>query len=266
MTNAVKAEIRKLMTTRLWWGMAIGVFLLAGLIALAFGGTIDPDGVDTVDGQGNAIRMTPAKIALSTYTGGIAFGYLLLLVIGITTMGAEYRHKTITASLLAVPRRGRLIAAKVIALLAFGIMYGLIFLLGSVGVGATVLSIRGLAVFPEPGTIARSLALMLLVLGLWALIGLGLGVLIPNQVAAILVGVAMAFIIEPIGAQLLANQSWGETLSQYFPSRATNAVLDSVTATGQEQLSWWAGALVLTAYAAVFVAIGTWLTKRRDVS
>lgn len=266
MSNAVKAEIRKLMTTRLWWGMAIGVFVLAGLIALLVGSTTDPGTVTDVDGQGNEITMSATQVALSTYTGGISFGYLLLLVIGITTMGAEYRHKTITSSLLAVPRRGRLIAAKVTALLAFGVMYGVIFLLGSVGVGATVLSIRGLEAFPDPGKIVRSLALMLLVLGLWALIGLGLGVLIPNQVAAILVGVAMAFIIEPILAAVLASQSWGETVAQYFPSRATGAVLDSVTPSGQEQLAWWAGALVLAAYAMVFVAIGTWLTKRRDVS
>ena len=33
-----------------------------------------------------------------------------------------------------------------------------------------------------------------------------------------------------------------------------------------EQLSWWAGALVLAAYAAVMAGLGTWRTVRRDIA
>ena len=36
MGGAVKAEFRKFFTTRLWWGMAIGVFLSGALFALIF--------------------------------------------------------------------------------------------------------------------------------------------------------------------------------------------------------------------------------------
>ena len=111
-------------------------------------------------------------------------------------------------------------------------------------------------------------AVLLLVLGLWALIGLGLGVLIPNQVAAILTGVGIAFIVEPLLGLLISQVSFGETIAKFFPSYATNAVLGA-TSSGegaQSLLNWWEGSLVLLAYAAVFVGIGTWLTNRRDVS
>lgn len=161
-----------------------------------------------------------------------------------------------------------MITAKVVALLAFGVFYGLVFLIGSVSVGFTVLSARGLDAFPEPGALVRSLLLVLLVLGLWALIGLGLGVLIPNQVAAILTGVGIAFIVEPLLGLLISQVSFGETIAKFFPSYATNAVLGA-TSSGegaQSLLNWWEGSLVLLAYAAVFVGIGTWLTNRRDVS
>lgn len=265
MGAAIKAEVRKLLTTRLWWGMAIAVFVCgAGLAALLGSISSSEPSQDAI--EAGAPVMTPTEIAISTYTGGSAFGYVLLMVIGIMTVGSEYRHQTITSSLLAVPQRMRLIGAKIIALLGFGVMYGLIFLVGSVAVGATVLSIRGLEVLPDAGTVVRSLLLLLLVLGLWALIGLGLGILIPNQVAAILVGVALAFIVEPIIGAIASQTSWGETMAQYFPSQATSAVLGGYQGENAMRLSWWAGALVLAAYAAVMAGIGSWLTQRRDVS
>lgn len=264
MKLSIKAEIRKLMTTRLWWGMALAVFLIGALLALLFGFISDTDPSPEAVKQG-APKFSPTELVINVYTGGAGFGYVLLMVIGIMTIGAEYRHQTITGSLLAVPRRTRLIASKVIALLAFGVMYGVIFLVGSVTVGAAVLSIRGFDIFPDAGEVGRSLALLLLVLGLWALIGLGLGVLIPNQVAAILVGVALAFIVEPLVGAIASQSDLGETLAQYFPSQATSAVLGSY-AGDTAQLSWWAGALTLVAYAAVMAGIGTWLTNRRDVS
>ena len=264
MGRAIKAEVQKMLTTKLWWGMAIAVFACGALFALFLGLIL---GGDNPENSGIP-TMNPREIATSTYTGGVGFGYTLLMVIGIMTIGAEYRHKTITGTLLAFPRRPQMITAKVVALLAFGVFYGLVFLIGSVSVGFTVLSARGLDAFPEPGALVRSLLLVLLVLGLWALIGLGLGVLIPNQVAAILTGVGIAFIVEPLLGLLISQVSFGETIAKFSPSYATNAVLGA-TSSGegaQSLLNWWEGSLVLLAYAAVFVGIGTWLTNRRDVS
>lgn len=264
MGAAIKAEVRKLTTTRLWWGMAIGIVVLGGGIAslvAIFGG-------NTANTANGVSRETPLERASSVYTSGIGLGYLLLLVIGILTIGMEYRHKTITSALLATPSRVGLIGAKIVALLIFGVLYGLLFLIASVGAGGTILAAKGEPVFPEPSTLVRTLALSLLVLGLWALIGLGLGILIPNQVAALLIGVALAFIVEPIAATILANVSWGATASKYFPSRATEAILSQTRNGGPNAsmpLDWWQGTLVLVAYAVVFAAIGTFLTKRRDI-
>ena len=87
--------------------------------------------------------------------------------------------------------------AKVVALLGIAAGYGVVSLLGSVSVGALVLNLRGAEAFPST-EVLRTLALSLLVLGLWALIGLGLGILIPNQVAALMIGVGVAWIVEPL--------------------------------------------------------------------
>ena len=157
--------------------------------------------------------------------------------------------------------------AKVTSLLGIGALYGVVFLVGSVGVGGATIAIKGFSPVPAVGPIARALALSLLVLGLWALVGLGAGILIPNQVAAILIAVGTAWILEPLLGFLLGLVSWGKTIVPYMPSQATSAMVGQVNAsTSVELLEWWAGALVLVAYAAVLAGIGSLLTVRRDVS
>jgi hypothetical protein len=159
--------------------------------------------------------------------------------------------------------------AKVVALLGIGAVYGLVFLVGSVAAGAITLQARGHEPFPTSG-VFRSLALSLLVLGLWALIGLGAGILIPNQVAALLISIGVAWIVEPIAGVLLGLWTWGrEHIVEYLPTAATQAVVNQVTQGGSDaapRLEWWAGALVLAAYAAVLAGFGSWRTVRADIS
>jgi hypothetical protein len=183
------------------------------------------------------------------------------------SIGSEYRHMTITSTFLATPKRVRVMIAKVVSLLGIGVFYGLVFLLGSVGVGASAIALKGYSPVPDVGTITRVLGLSLLVLGLWALIGLGAGILIPNQVAAILIAVGAAWIVLPLAGFLLGLVSWGKPIVPYLPSEATSAMVGQINAnTNVELLSWWAGALVLVVYAAVLAGIGSLLTIRRDVT
>jgi ABC-type transport system involved in multi-copper enzyme maturation permease subunit len=266
MTRAISAEFRKFFTTRLWWGMAIAVFLSGALLALLFGLLFTSSAVAGEQG----VPTTDLALARNVFTGGIGVGYLLTLAVGVMTIGSEYRHKTITSTFLSTPKRVRVMGAKVISLLVVGAMYGVISLIGAVGVGALILSSRGHSPFADP-QIWRSLALALLVLGLWALIGLGAGILIPNQVAALLISVGVAWIVEPIISGVLTIPEWGKSISPYLPSQATSAMLGSEgTAFGgggtARMLSWWAGALVLAAYAAVMAGVGSFLTVRRDIS
>jgi ABC-2 type transport system permease protein len=267
MGGTITAEFRKLFTTRLWWGMAIGVFIagagLAGLFAAIAGRDFGGGG----GGGRGQVKLDPLQTATNVYVSGLSIAYLMTLAIGVMAIGAEYRHKTITSTFLATPRRVRVMVAKVVSLLGSGAFYGLVFVVGSVGVGATVLSLRSLPAFPETGPILRTLALSLLVLGLWALIGLGAGILIPNQVAALLVAIGVAWIVEPIAGVVLNNWSWGADIARFFPSQASGAIVQSVSGTpGAHPLTWWGGALVLVAYAAVLAGVGSALTVRRDVT
>ena len=265
MTTAIRSEVLKFFTTRLWWGMAIGIFVAGGLFAGFFGWALTSEASRKRPGapQGDA-----TQIANTVYTSGMGVGYLLLLTIGVLMIGAEYRHKTITSTFLATPKRLQAMLAKVVALLVIGALYGLISIVSSVGVGATVLKLAGHDPFPS-SEVFRTMALSLLVLGLWGLIGLGVGILIKNQVAALLIGIGVAWIVEPVAGLLLGFWDFGaEHIVKYLPSQATSAVVNSVTQGGQQvaRLEWWAGALVLAAYAAVLAGFGIWRTLREDVS
>ena len=267
MGAAIKSEFLKFFTTRLWWGMAIGIFVAGALFAGFFGWAFTSEEAMASSGA-PGIQGSETQIVNSVYTAGLSVGYLLLLTVGILQIGAEYRHKTISSTLLSTPRRVRAMGAKIVALLGIGAGYGLVSLLGSVSVGAIVLSLRDIDPFPS-GSVVRTLALSLLALGLWALIGLGVGILIPNQVAAILVGVGVAWIVEPLLGLGLSFVDALKGVVPYFPSQATNAMVDGVTQNAPDAaqpLTWWVAALVLTAYAAALSAFGTWRTVRQDIS
>lgn len=263
MTAAIRSELRKFFTTRLWWGMAIAIFVAGAGFAALFGFLLTGDAA----GEQGVPTGDDVQIANSVYTAGLSIGYLLLLTIGVLQIGSEYRHKTITGTFLATPRRLRAMLAKIVALLVIGVVYGLVSLVGSASVGAVVLSSRDVDPFPST-EILRTLALSLLVLGLWALIGLGIGILIPNQVAALLIGVGVAWIVEPLAGFALSFWEFGrENIVQYLPTAATNAIVNAVQNSPDEvRLEWWAAALVLAAYAALLAGFGTWRTVRSDIS
>ena len=266
MLAPVRAELLKFFTTRLWWGMAIAVFLTGAAFAALFGYALTAVPLGT-DGTPTG---TPTQLVNTVYTGGLSMGYLLLLTIGILQIGSEYRHKTISSTFLTTPRRVQAMLAKVVALLGVGVFYGVVSLAGSVSVGAAVLTSRGFNAFPS-ADVGRTLALSLLVLGLWALIGLGIGILFPNQVAALLIGVGIAWIVEPLlSLALTFLWSWGkDNVVPYMPSQATNAVVNAVVQGGTEaapRLSWWVAALVLIGWAAVLSGFGIWRTARQDIA
>ena len=269
MAGAVKAEFRKFFSTRMWWGMAIGVFLAGALFAVLFALVVAGSHQERGPGGGGPPLpgLDNTTMVSTVYTAGLSLAYLLTLVVGVMSIGSEYRHKTITSTFLSTPKRVRVMLAKVTSLLGIGVFYGLVFLVGSVGVGGAAIAIKGFSPFPEAGPIARALALSLLVLGLWSLLGLGAGILIPNQVAAILIAVGAAWIVEPLAGILLSLVSWGKDVVPYMPSQATSAMVGQInTSSSTHLLSWWAGALVLVAYAAVLAGIGSILTVRRDVT
>lgn len=279
MISLVRAEVRKYFTTRVSWAMPLAMFVLGAAFAALQGVFLVQLGSMQV-ADGTTIEPTELfddeTIARMVYGGGVQIGYLLALVLGILSMSGEYRHKTITATLLSSPRRGKLIAGKLVALIIVVALNALAFVAGSILGGGAMLASGGISLFPDVGGLLITFARMVLVLVLWGLMGFGLGVLIPNQVVALFVGVLFTLLIEPLLGFGLTFVEALQDASRYFPSQASMSALDlfagidpetaqALGSTG-DALTWWVACLVLLGYAVVMSALGWILTTRRDVA
>lgn len=258
----VATELLKLRTTRTWWGLLLtGVllaFLEAGILAAVAGLT-------TGNGGATPAPTDPAVLR-SVYTAGATLGYVVTMCLGVLGMAGEYRHLTITPTLLAVPRRSRLVGAKLVAYLLAGLAYGVVFVLSGAVLGGLVLRLRGYPLGLGAPGVWRSMVLAALGCAVWAVFGLGLGTLIRNQIVALLVAVGFAVLAGPLLALALDAAHAGK-VAQYLPNQASQALVQGTNG-GLEQtlLPWWGGALVLLAYGLVFAAVGIALTTRRDVT
>ncbi|MHB8329071.1 MAG: hypothetical protein ACYDD6_05530 [Acidimicrobiales bacterium] len=190
----------------------------------------------------------------------------LALVLGVIAVTGEYRHKTVTPTYLVEPRRGRVTAAKlvvcaagglVVAAAAGAISLALGFAVVGSGIGDTG---RMLTEFRHvfPGVAAAAM--------LFAVYGVGLGALLKNQVVALVVGLGVSTIVEPIIDGTLPS------VGRWLPSQAAQA-LASVTARASgfggslvHLITWWQGGLVLLAYGVVLAAAGSFTTLRADVT
>jgi ABC-type transport system involved in multi-copper enzyme maturation permease subunit len=263
--RVVRAELRKLLTTRLWWG------LLVGLLGASVVGVVATAALAGRDLQGSGAAVPPLSdpaTVRAVYGAGVQTAYLCALALGVIAMAGEFRHRTITATLLGEPRRGRLVAAKAVALFAVALGYGVANAVVSVGVGAAVITVRGAEPMLFGDGVPRAVALAVLAVALWALIGFGVGTLIRNQVLALFAAIGVASLADPL-LGLLLNVLHAGDAARFLPSQATAALLTPPTTAGgvtSTFLPWWGGALVLLGYAAVSAAIGAAVTLRRDIT
>lgn len=269
MIPALRTEYRKLVTTRLWWVLLISMAVLMAFFAAAMGfvatvpveegGMAGPPGAPT----------DPATVALSVYSLAAGIGYVFPVIVGALSVTGEFRSMTITPTLLAEPRRTLLIGAKLVGAVPVGLVFGLAGTAATVLGGAATLELAGAEAMLGDSEVQRGLALSVVALTLWTLIGVGFGTMLTHQVAAIVVIIAYNQLVEPLVRAFLGTQDWARETVSFLPGAAADAVVGSslfATMGSVELLEWWQGLLVLVAYAAVFAVIGRVTTFRRDIT
>jgi ABC-type transport system involved in multi-copper enzyme maturation permease subunit len=172
----------------------------------------------------------------------------------------EFRSGTIRPTLLVTPSRTRVIAAKALAGLAAGAGIGLLAEALAAGVEAVGLAARGVHIELAVGDYAQLLAGGTLGGALFAAIGVGLGSMVRNQVAA-LVGLCVWLLcVEPL---LLADVP---SVARYAPESSAGAIAGAIQSQIADSLiAPVLGVLLLVAYAALSVGAGALLVTRRDV-
>ena len=124
------------------------------------------------------------------------FTGLFIILLGVIGMAGEWRHRTITSAVLAAPDRLRLLTAKMLSYAAAGVVLSLIVTLTIMVVGSVILSARGEQTAPV-SDLLDVLWRNLLVAGLVGALGVGIGAVIRNQIAAIVGVLFVAFVLEP---------------------------------------------------------------------
>jgi len=121
---------------------------------------------------------------------------LFILILAVIGISGEWRHHTITSSLLAAPDRIRFLAAKTIAFAAAGLVLSLVISIAIGIVGLAILSARDLPT-PTIGDLAAQFARNAMAAALIGAFGVGIGALLRNQVVAIVGVLVLSFIVEP---------------------------------------------------------------------
>jgi ABC-2 type transport system permease protein len=186
---------------------------------------------------------------------------IFALVLGILVVATEFRHGTITPSLLGVPDRVRLVIAKLVASLAAGAVLGLVASALCAVIVLPLLSSRGIATGTDAGDVLKLIAGNTAAAALYAAIGVGLGALLRNQVGAIIGALGWIFLIEPL---LTLIPGFDDVITRWFPTGAANALAG--TSSSSDALDQVPAGVVLAAYAAIFVAAGIYVLRDRDVS
>ena len=236
----IKAEAIKLTSTRLPVTLVLVAAAFVALVALA-----------------SMLTRGDADLRLTDLLGAAAPASFFVFVLGLLGLAGEYRHRTLTPTYAAQPRRARVYVAKLLVLAITGVVTAVLALLA-----ASVLALLGSAVSGEPllteGAWGVAVRTIILYAGM-SLLGIGVGAVVRNDLAAVVGGLVYLFIIESLVTGLApAAGKW------LVFSSGTGFASAAGEASGQ--LVWWLGGLVFTAYTIVALSAGVVVSRRVDIA
>ncbi len=252
MIKLLRSEFRKLITTRLWWGMMLGSMAFAAIGVVSQIAT-------------NGLRNNPAAPLTSPVTqrailASSQAGYLFSVIVGIIIITTEFRHFTSRPTFLLEPRRSRVIIAKLIIAAGVGLVYGIACAAVALAIAVPWLSAKGVHLDWVPSGLVVVLVGALVVIAIFAVVGVGVGVLFRNQVAAVISTLAYLFVLEPLVSVIpVVKEAY-----RYLPGAAASAL----TGASRQQVTLlpnWQGGLLLLGWGLLFALAGWVLTVARDI-
>ncbi len=243
MSALLRAELLKLRTTRTFFALT-GAAVALSLLVVVLTTTLS-EGISEDDAR---------NLFLSDFTG------LFILLLGVIGMAGEWRHRTITSTVLAAPVRTRLLAAKTLSYAVAGAVISFIVTVTIMAVGTLILSARDEATVGA-GDLADVLWRNLVVSAFLGAFGVCIGALVRNQIVAIVGLLVFSFALEPTLIALASEVGkFGPTIG------APNGLLDlNGFGDGEQQLAPGVALLVMVGWVAVGFASGAALLRRRDL-
>lgn len=242
MIRLIGAELLKIRTARTFWGLtagAVGLVLLIVVLSLALD--------DSLNTETNVHDL----LSVAGFSG------LIALVLGVVVGAGEYRHGTIAWTLLVTPRRLRAVSAQTLACALAGAAMGVIVFVVATAVAIPWLSAKD-APLPSLSELLELIAGVVAYAGLAAALGAGLGALLRNQVAAIVIVLVALFVVDPTLAALNEDLA-GFTLS------GLGAAINGASDDSSELLAPVTAGIVWALYALLFVTLAAIRTANRDI-
>jgi ABC-2 type transport system permease protein len=181
---------------------------------------------------------------------GVRLGQAAVAAAGVHILAGEYRSGLIRMTLLAVPRRLNVLAAKA-TLLTAGVAPAAV-----LGVGAAVLTL------PPGGPLLRAATESVLYLILIGLLGLGVAAAVRSSAVAVSVVLALLYLM-PILLQMLPDPDWQRALYRVTPATAVQTLATTVD-NAALPLGPWAALGVVAAWTTGALALGALVLNRRD--
>ena len=263
MTSAMHAEWTKQRTVA-----GPGILLLAmvvGTVALSAAASA------AASCPGVGCPADPVKTGLT----GVLLGQVVIAVLAVQTIGAEYSTGMIGCTLTAVPRRVLVLMAKAVVLVGPVLLAGCLAVLGSLAASWVFRPDAGRASSPgqvlddeypalvlSDGSTFRAAVGSVLYLALIALFSLGVAAMVRSSAAAIGVVLAVLFVL-PILAAVITDPDWQRHLEQIAPSSAGLAI-QATTNLETLAISPWSGLGVLGLWAAGALLGGGIVLQLRD--
>jgi ABC-2 type transport system permease protein len=252
--DVLRSEWTKLRSVRsTFWALTVTVVLGVGLGAVISAAAAHGYAKSSVSGK---LSWDPAGVSLD----GVAVATLAIAVLGVLFISSEYSSGMIRTSLIAVPKRGRLLAAKSLVFAGVTFVVGEVTSFTAFFAGQALISGHAPhAALGDPG-VARAVVGAGLYLTALAVLSVAAGALLRHPAAAIGCLMAVLFVLPGI-AQALPD-SWRNPVTEYWPTQAGSQLTSVHVAV--HSLQPWPGFGVMCLFVVIVYAIAWTLLDRRD--
>jgi ABC-2 type transport system permease protein len=243
----IRAELLKQRTTPAFLAAFAAVPVLAVLATVAVYSAAGRQGNDPL-GANSLVHAVGAPASVVT---------MLALLLGLIGMAGEYRHKTITTTLLAAPRRREVVVAKMAAHTITAAAMALVTIAVSLAVAVPWLIHAGVPLYNAGEATGVAVALIVSTM-LHAALGVAAGALLRNQTVA--VGAVIGWVLK--GEDLLAAVPGLAGIGGWLPA----SLAEGLVRAGAGTPSPLAATAALVAYAGVLATVAARFTLRRDIT
>lgn len=247
-------KIRSVRSTT--WSLVLLLVLAFGFTTLIVGLTVAQWSDGNASDRENVIA-DPVSFILAA---GFQFAQLTICVLGVLVIAGEYSTGMIRASLLAVPKRLPMLAAKCVVFAGLVFVVGELVAFPSFFIGAGLLHDKAPVSLGDPGVLRAVIGagLYLAVLGLFAL---AIGALLRNTGAGVTAVIGFVLVLAPL-AQLLPG-SLGKHVHAYLPSEAGHLIAQAHQNEG-DLLTPWQGFGVFCLWTVLLLLVAGYFLEHRD--